>query len=93
MTNPPSAMYQTFNISRGDPRASSDFAEVLKTYFPKFTYEVREPTNQQVYRGALDISKAQKMLGFDPKYTIEDGIAEMIKLAKKLKWKKDAYKD
>lgn len=87
----PSAMYQTFNISRGEPRAASDFAEVLKEYFPKFTYEVREPSVQQVFRGALDISKARKFLGFDPKYSIEDGIKEILRLVKKHGWVKDAY--
>lgn len=87
----PSAMYQTFNISRGEPRAASDFAEVLKEYFPKFSYEVREPTSQQVFRGALDISKAKKFLGYDPKYNIEDGIERILKLVKKHGWVKDAY--
>lgn len=89
----PSAMYQTFNISRGEPRLSSDFAEALKKYFPKFEYEIKEPTSQQVFRGALDISRAQKLLGFEPKYSMEDGIANMIKLAKKYDWKATAYKD
>lgn len=88
-----SAMYQTFNISKGEPRSAQDFAEILKSYFPNFTYELREPTNQQVFRGALDISKAKKLLGYEPKFTIEDGIKDMIRLAKKYKWKEDAYKD
>jgi nucleoside-diphosphate-sugar epimerase len=88
-----SAMYQTFNISRGEPRSAQDFAETLKQYLPNFTYELREPSSQQVYRGALDISKAKKLLGYDPKFNIENGIKEMIRLAKKYKWKKTAYKD
>lgn len=86
-----SALYQTFNISRGEPRPTSDFAEILKHYFPKFTYEVKEPTSQQVYRGALDISKAKKFLGYSPKYSIEDGIKEILKLVKKYNWIERAY--
>jgi UDP-glucose 4-epimerase len=89
----PSAMYQTFNISRGEPRAATDFAEILKEYFPKFSYEVKEPTVQQVFRGALDISKAKKLLQFEPKYSIEDGIKDILALSKKHKWKETAYKD
>lgn len=88
-----SAMYQTFNISRGEPRSAQDFAEVLKTYFPNFIYELREPTNQQVFRGALDISKARKLLDFEPKFNIEAGIKEILRLAKKYKWKNSAYRD
>lgn len=87
----PSAVYQTFNISRGEPRSASDFAEILKKYFPKFTYEVREPSVQQVFRGAQDISRAKDFLDFNPKYSIEDGIAEILELAKQYDWKKDAY--
>jgi len=86
-----SALYETFNISRGEHRAASDFAEILKKYFPNFAYEVREPTSQQVWRGALDISKAKKYLEFDPKYNIEDGIKEILQLAEEHNWKKDAY--
>jgi UDP-glucose 4-epimerase len=88
----PSAMYQTFNISRGEPRSASDFAEILKKYFPTFTYEVREPASTQVFRGALDISKASKLLGYTPKFTIEQGIEKMLDLAKKYKWVEEAYK-
>lgn len=86
-----SAMYQTFNISRGEPRSAQDFAEKLKKYFPKFTFEVREPTIQQVFRGALDISRAKKLIGYEPKYNIEEGIEEMLKLINAHKWSEDAY--
>jgi nucleoside-diphosphate-sugar epimerase len=88
-----SAMYQTFNISRGEPRSAQDFAEVLKQHFPKFNYEVREPTILHVFRGALDITKAQKLLGYEPKFSIEQGIAEIISLMETHGWKDDAYKD
>lgn len=88
-----SAMYQTFNISKGEPRSAVDFAELVKKYFPKFTYEVREPTSQQVFRGALDIAKAKKMIGYEPKYSIEEGLKEIVGLIKEHKWKEEAYKD
>lgn len=86
-----SALFQTLNISRGEPRAAADFAEILKNYFPKFSYEVREPSTQQVWRGALDIAKARKFLEFQPKYNIEDGVKKILAFVKKYNWKKDAY--
>jgi len=85
------AVFQTFNISRGESRHAVEFAEIVKKYFPKFKYEVKKPTNQQVYRGALDISKAKSLLGFSPKYSIEDGIEETLNLMKKHQWHKHAY--
>lgn len=73
----------TFNISRGEARAAEEFAAILKQYFPEFKYEVREPDGYQVWRGPMDIMKAQKILKFDPKYSIEDGIKETLELIKK----------
>ncbi len=76
----PAADHQTFNISRGESRAASEFAEVLKKHFPNFTYDVREPLSQQVYRGPQDIDKARKLLKFKPKYSLEQGIKKILGL-------------
>lgn len=73
----------TFNISRGESRAASEFAEILKQYFPKFKYEIREPEGYQVWRGPMNITKAKKILGFEPKYSIEKGIRKTLELIKK----------
>ncbi len=89
----PSAMYQTLNISRGEPRTAADFAEIIKKCFPRFKYEIKEPTNQHVWRGALDISKAKKLINFEPKFNIEKGIEEIVNLMKEHKWKELAYQD
>ncbi|OGG01686.1 hypothetical protein A2Z33_05600 [Candidatus Gottesmanbacteria bacterium RBG_16_52_11] len=74
------AVRQIFNLSRGVARTADDFAGVLKTYFPKFIYEVRPPTHQEVSRGAQDMTKAKKILGFVPKSDIEDGIRKTLSL-------------
>jgi UDP-glucose 4-epimerase len=88
-----SADYQTFNISRGEPRSAVDYAEIVKKHFPDFEYEVREPTVQQVFRGALDISRARKFLGFKPQYSIEEGIERTLNLMKEYNWADYAYKE
>jgi len=88
-----SAMYNTFNISRGEPRTAQDYAELVKKYFPKFNYEVREPTVQQVFRGALDIARAKKLIGFEPKYNIEQGVEQILDMMERYKWANEAYKD
>lgn len=76
------ADHKTFNISRGESRLASDFAEVLKKHFPDFSYEVREPSSQQVFRGALDITRAKRILKFKPRYGMEDGIKKTLELMK-----------
>lgn len=79
----PEAAGNTFNISRGEARTVSEFAQNLKNYFPKFTYEIREPSDHQVWRGSMNIAKAKKILKFKPKYNIENGIEKTLKLIKK----------
>lgn len=79
----PEAAGNIFNISRGEARAASEFAAILKQYFPKFKYEVRGPDGRQVWRGPMDITKARKILNFNPKYSIEEGIEKTLKLIKK----------
>ena len=74
------ANFETFNISRGEARSSVEFAEALKKYIPNFTYEIREPSLQQVYRGPLDIQHARSTLHFEPKYSIELGIKKIMDL-------------
>ncbi len=79
----PKAAGNTFNISRGEARAASEFAELLKEYFPKFKYEIRKPDGHQVWRGSMDITKAKKILKFKPKYDIEKGVKATLKLINK----------
>ena len=82
----PTATRETFNISRGAARSAVEFADILKKYFPRFQYEVREPSSQQVYRGPQDIEKARKLLGFVPKYDIEEGIKRIVQLMREYKF-------
>ena len=79
----PKAAGNTFNISKGEARAASEFAGILREYFPKFKFEIRKPDRHQVWRGPMDITKARKILKFNPKYSIEEGIEKTIKLIKK----------
>jgi nucleoside-diphosphate-sugar epimerase len=79
----PAAVYEIFNISRGQAREASEFAEILKGYFPDFVYEIRNPNDTQVWRGAMDNKKAEKILGFKAKYGIEEGIRETLQLMQK----------
>ncbi len=80
------ANHQTLNLSKGEARGATEFAEVIKKYFPTFTYEVREPQSQQVYRGPQDIEKAKTLIGFQPQYSIEKGIEKIVQLTEEYKF-------
>lgn len=79
----PIAVRNTLNISRGEARTTSEFAEILRGYFPNFKFEIKDPLDYQVWRGPMDITKAKTILKFEPKYSIEEGIKETLDLIKK----------
>lgn len=74
---------EIFNITRGEGRSLKEYADILRQYFPDLRVKMEE--SSQIFRpkrGALDITKARTLLGYNPKYSLEDGIKEYIEFAK-----------
>jgi len=42
-----------------------------------------EPRPGELFRSALDVSKAKKVLGWTPQYVFEDGLRELVDWFKK----------
>ncbi len=72
------AKNETFNITRGEWRSIKEFVDVLKEIFPNVEVEPRPPDERRPNRGALDIAKARKILGYQPQYDIKKGIREYV---------------
>jgi len=79
----PKGINQTFNITYGNSRSLKDYASELKKYFPNIKYKIFKRDSFRPIRGTLSIKKAEKLLGYKPKYNIEKGIKEYIKFKKK----------
>ena len=74
------ADYQAFNIGSGIPRTIKSIAESLASVMgkdlpPVITHTYRKGDVRHCF---ADIRKAQKLLGFEPKVTFEDGLRELI---------------
>lgn len=65
---------ETFNIGSGVSSKLSDIAEYLRTLNPNLQIEVEEADPLYPKRGALNIDKAKRILGYEPKYAIEEGL-------------------
>lgn len=82
---------ETFNITRGEGRSLKELATIVKKYFPNT--EIRSETISEMKRrpkrGALDISKAKKLLGYDPKFSLEQGMEKYINFIKNLRFEKN----
>ncbi len=69
---------QTFNLTYGKASKINFLAKIIKNYFPnvKITYEKKDKLMPE--RGTLDISKAKKLLSYNPKHNLEKGIEKYI---------------
>lgn len=71
---------ETFNITRGEGRSLAELAAIVKKHLPNAVIEYREPPkgDKRPERGAMDISKARELLGYEPKFSLEEGMARYI---------------
>lgn len=76
------AINETFNITRGEARTIQDFADILKKYFPNLEVKEINDDEKRPKRGALDISKARELLGYEPQHSLEDGVEKYINFLK-----------
>jgi nucleoside-diphosphate-sugar epimerase len=74
----PAARGEVFNVTRGEARSLSDLVAILQTHFPDLTIEHCPKPDHVPLRGTLDVGKAQRMLGYVPKVSLEEGIARYV---------------
>lgn len=75
----PRAANQIYNISRGVARSILDAAALAVSISGKGSIQVVDKDSKMPTRAALDCSKAEEDLGFEPKIDLEEGIAENFK--------------
>jgi UDP-glucose 4-epimerase len=79
----PEIKNEIFNITRGEGRSLKEFAEIVKKIIPSTKIKINgEEDSFRPKRGAMDISKARNILGYEPKYSLEEGIKKTINLIK-----------
>jgi nucleoside-diphosphate-sugar epimerase len=72
------AANEVFNITRGEGRSIRDLTRVLADIVPGTTTEKRGDDDGRPVRGALAVDKARQLLGYEPRWALEDGIAEYV---------------
>jgi len=75
-TQHPRADYGIFNITRGEGRTIRELIDTIKAYAPDWPLRLINRGAPMVRRGTLDISHARSILRYEPKYSLEDGLAE-----------------
>ncbi len=75
---------KTFNITRGEGRSLKELVEILQSLIPDVKTIEDKPNEVRPVRGALDISKAKTLLGYEPKYSLEEGMKLYLDFVKKI---------
>ena len=77
------AINQIFNLTYGKSKKINELTEVLKKEFPNIKIFYKEKEKFMPERGTLDISKAKKLIGYNPLNPIETGYIKYISWYKK----------
>jgi nucleoside-diphosphate-sugar epimerase len=71
---------EAFNIGTGKNISIKQVAEILKHIMNKENLEDihTEPRTTDIKHGYADISKAKRILGYEPQFSIEEGLTELV---------------
>jgi UDP-glucose 4-epimerase len=83
--NSQQAIGETFNITRGEGRQLKELAEIISGLVPNVVIEETDIKPYRPNRGALDITKARKILGYDPKFSLEEGMKKYLDFIQAIK--------
>jgi len=73
-----SSRNQIFNLTYGEARTIGGMVDIIKEYFPNIDVRYNPKDRLIPDRGTLDVSKAKKMLGYNPQYPLERGYRKYI---------------
>jgi UDP-glucose 4-epimerase len=78
--NTKDAVGETFNLGSGTSTSINKIAELLKGLTNKENLRniYSDPRPGDIRHGYADISKARKLLGYNPKFSIKEGLTELL---------------
>jgi nucleoside-diphosphate-sugar epimerase len=78
--NTKDAVGETFNIGSGTSTSINQIAELLKEITHKENSHniYSDPRPGDIRHGYADISKARKLLGYSPKFSITEGLTQLV---------------
>ncbi len=87
--------YECFNITSGFNYTIRELGEAIKSLCPQIdvkigpgnllnSYDTKDPLNSKLHiqQGKFNISKAKKLLGYEPQYNLKRGMQDLIKYLK-----------
>ncbi|MGQ9648511.1 MAG: NAD-dependent epimerase/dehydratase family protein [Phycisphaerae bacterium] len=78
------ALNQTFNLTYGQSRSIAELAKIVAEHFPGIKVEYKPKDSLMPDRGTLCVNKAKQLIGYQPWYSLELGMAEYARWYKEL---------
>lgn len=74
----PNAENETFNITAGRSRTLAELVDLVRQHFPDVDAEYVERDVLRPYRGTLSIEKARRLIGYEPRVSLEEGLDRYV---------------
>lgn len=78
----PAAANETYNVTRGEGRSIAELAQVIGDVVGDVQTVETEARMSRPRRGALDVTKARTELGYEPAYSLEDGMRRYVEFVR-----------
>jgi nucleoside-diphosphate-sugar epimerase len=76
---------ETFNVTTGAAQTLQDLYDLLRARYPEMPVTVEERASDfRPKRGTLDVSKARELIGYEPQFTLETGVAAYVAFVESL---------
>lgn len=72
------SLNETFNLTFGQGRSIAELAEIVKHHLPEANVVYLPKDHLMPDRGTLSIDKARDLIGYDPQFPLEKGMAKYI---------------
>lgn len=73
---------EVFNITRGEGRSLREMADIISELIPNVEVIEDKRDTSMPMRGALGIDKARRLLGYEPQYSLEQGLVEYVEFVR-----------
>ena len=74
----PEGKNEIFNLTYGDSRSLSEVVDILKPQFSDMKVKYQPKDKLMPDRGTLCVDKAKHLLGYDPKFPLENGLIDYV---------------
>ena len=74
----PASHNQIFNLTAGQGRSLNEMAELVRSRYPKIRVRHIERDGLMPERGTLNVGKAERLVGYQPSWPLEKGMARYM---------------